>query len=403
MTNPPLAHAPPPAGAARAGWLVLGFAFRPFFLAASLAAVVLMLAWLAALRGWIGGDVAWHAHEMAFGFAAAVIAGFLLTAVPNWTGEPRLGRAALASLVALWLAGRLAAWPALASHTGALGRALDLAFLPALALAVAAPILRTRNRRNFGVPVILLALAAVHGLAHAERAPDWVARWGVVAPRASVHAIALLVVVIGGRVTPAFTRNALQGRAAVRAPDARDPVAIASAALALLLASLAAAPPALVAAAGALAAAANALRMRGWATPATRRDPLLWILHAGYAWLVAGFGLTAVAAAAPGLVAPTAALHAFSAGAIGTYVMGMMSRVALGHTGRPLALPRAMLAAYAAVLLAGAARVAIPLLAPTAMALAWQVAGALWCVAFALYACVYFPILTSPRPDGRPG
>jgi uncharacterized protein involved in response to NO len=295
------------------------------------------------------------------------------------------------------------AWPALAAQAGPLARALDLAFLPALALAIAAPILRTRNRRNYGVPLILLTLAAVHGLVHAERAPGWAAALGFVAPRASVHAIALLVVVIGGRVTPAFTRNALQGRAAVRAPDARDPAAIASAAAALGLASLAAVPPGLVASACAIAAGTNALRMLGWATHATRGDPLLWILHAGYAWLVAGFALSAVAAAAPGSVAPSAALHALSAGAIGTYVLGMISRVALGHTGRPLALPRVMGVAYAAVLLAGASRVAVPLLAPGAMALAWEIAGALWCVAFAIFAIVYFPILTSPRPDGRPG
>jgi uncharacterized protein involved in response to NO len=211
------------------------------------------------------------------------------------------------------------------------------------------------------------------------------------------------VTVIGGRVTPAFTRNALQGAAAVRAPDARDVVAIASAALALVASVLSPLPAPLVAGLCGLAAVANAVRMGGWASLATRRDPLLWILHAGYAWLVAGHALTGLSALAPGLVPPAAALHAFSVGAIGTYVLGMISRVALGHTGRPLALPRSMLLAYAAVLAAGAARVAIPLIAPTAMALAWQIAGALWCLAFALYAFVYFPILTSPRPDGRPG
>jgi uncharacterized protein involved in response to NO len=384
-------------------WRVLGFGFRPFFLAASFAAVALMLAWLAALRGWLAADVGWHAHEMIFGFAGAVIAGFLLTAVPNWTGAPRIGPVALAALVVLWLGGRFVQWPALASAAGAPGLVLDVAFVPALALAVAAPILRARSHRNYGVPLILLALAAVHALGHAERAPRFAAELGIVAPRAAVHAVVLLVVVIGGRVTPAFTRSAFGAAVAVRAAGARDALAIVSAALGLALASLASAPPALVALACALAAAANAARMAGWGSLAARRDPLLWILHAGYAWLVLGFALSAAAAAAPGWVAPTAALHAFTTGAIGTYVLGMMSRVALGHTGRALVLPRAMVPAYLAVLLAGGARVAIPLLAPSAMALGWEIAGALWCIAFGLFASTYLPILTAPRPDGRPG
>ncbi len=393
-----------PAAPATPRWRVLGFGFRPFFLLASLFAVASMLAWLAALRGAIALDVAWHAHEMTFGFAAAVIAGFLLTAVPNWTGATRLAPAPLAALVALWLAGRAARWPALAAGVGALGTALDLAFLPALALATALPILRTRNRRNYGVVAILLALSGAHALFHAGFAPPALAaRLGVIAPAATVHAIALLVVVIGGRVTPAFTANALRGAATVRAGDARDVAAIASAALALGLASSAVAPPAAVAVAAALAAVANAARMLGWATRAALRDPLLWILHAGYAWIVVGLALTALAASWPGRVPPSAALHAFGAGAIGTSILGMISRVALGHTGRALALPSAMRVAFAAISLAALARVAIPLFAPAAMALAWEAAGILWCIAFGLYAIVYFPILTAPRPDGKPG
>jgi uncharacterized protein involved in response to NO len=323
--------------------------------------------------------------------------------VPNWTGRARLGRGALAALVALWCAGRIAQWPALAELAGAAGAALDLAFLPALALAVAAPIVRARDRRNYGVPGILLVLATIHALQHAGSTARWADALGVIAPTAGVHAIVLLVIVIGGRVTPAFTRNALRGTASVRDADARDLAAIASAALALAAAALASAPPMLVGAACSLAALLNAARMRGWESRAALRDPLLWILHAGYAWVIAGLALTAAAAFAPGRVAPSAALHAFSAGAIGTYILGMTSRVALGHTGRALALPRAMCVAYAAVLAAGMARVAIPLLAPAAMALAWEIAGAAWCLAFAIYAVVYFPILTAPRPDGLPG
>jgi uncharacterized protein involved in response to NO len=400
--TPPLTQIERPASAPRGGWLVLGFGFRPFFFAAAMGAVTSMLAWLAALRGWLPADATWHAHEMTFGFATAVIAGFLLTAVPNWTGAPRIGRAGLAALVLLWAAGRICMWPPLAAWSGPAGAFLDLAFAPALALAVAVPILRTRNRRNYGVPLILLALGAAHVLADLRGAPDWAAALGIVAPRAAVHAIVLLVVVIGGRVTPAFTRNAL-ATAAVRETDARDVVAIASAALALALAALTTPPPALIASACVAAAVANAARMHGWASLATRQQPLLWILHAGYAWLVVGLALTGVSAVRPGLVTPSAALHAFTAGAIGTYVLGMMSRVALGHAGRAFALPRGMLIAYAAILLAGGVRVALAVLAPTSLALAWEIAGALWCVAFGTYVVIYFRILTSPRPDGRPG
>ena len=221
------------------------------------------------------------------------------------------------------------------------------------------------------------------------------------AARAAAFAAMAIVVIFGGRITPLFTRNALRGRATVRERGRLDDAAVACA-LALVPLALwpeARAPTAIVAGLG---AALNALRMRGWATRHTLDNPLLWVLHAGYAWAAVAMALWALAAARPDWILPSTALHAVTAGVLGTYTLGMMSRVTLGHTGRPLRAPRPMAAGYAAVLLAGAVRVAGPALAPGA---AWPLhaSGTLWTLAFVLFLVAYAPWLTAPRADGKPG
>jgi uncharacterized protein involved in response to NO len=339
---------------------------------------------------------------MLFGFAAAAIAGFLLTSVPVWTERPPLVGAHLAGLAALWLAGRIAL--ALAGTLpAALVAAIDVAFLPLLATAVAGPLLATRQRRNYGFPPLLLGLALAHACVHAEALGLHLggAQTGL---RLGVDLVALLVALIGGRITPSFTQNALR-----REGDTTPVLQRAWANRAALGAVIVYAAVDLVAprtpASGllaALAAAALAARMSGWRSLRTRRDPLVWSLHAGYAWLVVGFACIA----AGDLGAPlfwTAGVHALTAGAFGAMILAVATRVALGHTGRALVAPRGIPLAYALVSLGALLRVLGPVVAP-----AWSVhlvvcGGLVWSAAFALFLVIYIPILLRPRVDGRPG
>ncbi len=344
----------------------------------------------------------WHAHEMLFGFAAAAMAGFLLTSVPVWTERPPLVGVRLAGLAALWVAGRIGS--ALAGALpAALVAAIDVAFLPLLALVVAAPLLATRQRRNYGFPLLLAALALANALVHAEALG--ILRGGAQAGlRLGVDLIALLVAVVGGRITPSFTQNALR-----RAGDASEVVQRpwanrgALGALALYAALDLVAPRTLASGAlAALCAALLAARMSGWRSVRTRGDALVWSLHAGYAWLVVGFAC--VAAGDLGAPAPwTAGVHALTAGAFGAMILAVMTRVALGHTGRPLAAPRGIPLAYALVSLGALLRVAGHAVAPRFAVPLVVAAGLLWTAAFALFLCVYAPILLRPRVDGRPG
>jgi uncharacterized protein involved in response to NO len=339
---------------------------------------------------------------MLFGFAAAAIAGFLLTSVPVWTERPPVVGVRLAGLAALWLAGRIAlALPG--RLPAALVAALDLAFLPLLALAVAAPLVATRQRRNYGFPPLLLGLGLANALVHAEALGlgYGLAQAGL---RLGVDLIALLVAVIGGRITPSFTQNALRREGDATPVLQRVWANRAALAAVMLYAAVDLLAPR-TAASGAFAGVAAVLlaaRMSGWRTLRTRRDPLVWSLHAGHAWLVVGFACIA----AGDLGAPlfwTAGVHALTAGAFGAMILAVTTRVALGHTGRPLAAPRGIPLAYALVSLGALLRVLGPLAAP-----GWSVhfivcGGLLWSAAFALFLAVYAPILLRARVDGRSG
>jgi uncharacterized protein involved in response to NO len=379
--------------------------FRPFFLLAGLHAAVWPLVWLAVLRGGVGAPpwlppARWHAHEMLFGFATAAMAGFLLTAAPVWTSSAPITGRPLAVLAALWLAGRAAV-----AASGVLPAVvvawLDLLFLPALAIAVGRPIARARHRRSYLFIAVLSALALANLATHLDAlglAP------GAAGPalRAAVFLTALLVVVLGGRLTPAFTANALARagrptdvRATPWAERAVQPAVIA-AAFADLAAPGSAASGALALAAGTVVLA----RMRAWRTARARGDALVWSLHVGHAWVGVGFaclGLADLGDWLPG----TSGLHALTAGAFGAMILAVMTRVPLGHTGRPLAAPRGIPLAYALVSLGALARVLGPAVAPGFGAIA--LAGALWSGGFAIFVAVYAPILVGPRVDGQPG
>lgn len=367
--------------------------FRPFFLLAATLAVVQMPLWVLGLLQVLPatGGVSWHAHEMLFGFTVSVIAGFLLTAARNWTGRETANGKALAALCGVWIAGRIAVSlaPALPAWLVA---GIDLAFLPALGFFVAKPIILAKQWRQLAIIGIITALTLCNAVFHASGAMQRVA-WLV-----ALDLILTLIVIIGGRVIPMFTKNATG--AAVRSYPIVERLSIASAVL-LLIAEISQ-RASLIGVACLLAGLTQAVRLQGWSNARVWRIPILWVLHVGYAWLGVGFLLRGVAQFMPRVAEP-AAIHLLTTGAIGTLVLGMMARVALGHTGRPLSAPSSAIAGFFLVSLAAATRALVPLFAPGLASLAYAVAGSAWVIAFALYLIRYTPWLIAPRPDGRPG
>lgn len=387
-------------GRAAPPWLRIGF--RPFFLAAALYAVVALSWWLHQFRAppapqpgaWL--PMWWHAHEMLFGFTLAVVAGFLLTAVRNWTGRRTARGGALAALLALWVAGRAGmaaqAWlPAWA--TGALA----VSFPVALVFAIARPVFAVRQRNNYGIVAALALLAACDAGSHLYfGAGD--ASGGRRMLLGALHLIVLLNVVVGGRVIGMFTWAAT-GRGGARRIPAVEAAAIGgSAALALAVAS--GADARLLAALAVVAGSANLLRMRAWLAASALRVPMLLVLHAGYAWI--GIGQLLLAGSWSGLrVVESTALHALTIGVLGTMTLGMMARVSLGHTGRPIEASRATTAAFLLMLASPLARLAALLLPASAHAATVYLSGALFAAAFLVFVAVFSRILLSPRPDGR--
>ena len=385
----------------------LSYGFRPFFLFAGAYGALAVAAWFAVLhRLYTGAATAfphgalpphlWHGHEMLFGFAGAVVAGFFLTAVPSWTGREPVRGPLLGALALVWLAGRIALWSA-AVLPPALVAALDLAFVPFLAILVVRALAGGWSRRNAIFLPVFAALFAGNVLFHLDAAgfaPGLGARGLLLA----LDAVLFLLAVIGGRVVPAFTTNALRRAGEERLPVSRPPVEIAALlSVALLAVADLTAPDG--AATGAIAAAAaliHAVRLSGWRGHRTLAEPILWIIHLGYAWLVLGFALKALALLGDFLPA-TAAIHALTIGAIGSMTLGVMSRAALGHTGRELKVSPPIVAAYLLVSAAALARVAGPALLPAYEPQALAAAAILWIAAFGLFTVFYFPILTRPR------
>jgi uncharacterized protein involved in response to NO len=336
----------------------------------------------------------WHAHELVFGFAIAVITGFLLTAARNWTGLPTPTHGPLAALAALWLAGRLL----LITGPGWLAAAVDVSFLPAVALALWLPLQRSRNRNRFFVGLLLVLAGANLGfhLAHAGFLPI-----GPQAPiRFALYLVVIIVTIMAGRVIPSFTQNAIP-TARTRHNRPLDLAAIWATVLALG-AALATAPAGVTMPLCLAAAALQAARLWRWDPWCTRYRPILWILHLSYGWIPVALlllGLAAVTSSVP----PMLADHALSVGAVGGMIIGMITRTARGHSGLPLQVGSAEVAAYVLVHLAAAFRVLLPLAWPGGYAAAVAAASALWCAGFVLYVLVYAPILARPRVDGKPG
>lgn len=390
----PIAEPVPPAPATPREFALFSLGFRPFYLLAALFSAASMIAWLAVLEGmeWRGylPAHAWHQHEMVFGFAFAVMAGFLLTAGRVWTGLPTPQGASLALLVAHWAAARALLY----SGPGPAAALVDCAFPFVLAAVMARVIVASGNRRNYFAIGVLLLLGLANLGFYLELAglDAWT-------PGTSVHAALFLtvtmVVIMGGRVIPSFTANALPTAGVVVRSPRLDMATLAMTIIAFagVLAGLPEwfnAPNALV------AALLHLARQARWAPLATWRRPILWILHASHAWIPAGLVLLAMAE--QGFNPLSVALHAFGAGAIGGMIIGMITRTALGHTGAPLRARWPEVAAYLLVHVAAFARVAAGLL-PARYDELLSVAGHLWALAFIVYAIAYAPrLLLAARP-----
>ncbi|MCK5446344.1 MAG: NnrS family protein, partial [Rhodospirillaceae bacterium] len=367
--------APPPALPP----VMLQHGFRPFFLLAGLYAAALVPLWLGAyLSGVV--NFAWpagllHGHEMVFGFATAAFSGFLLTAVPNWEGSKPCNGNRLAVLVGLWIAGRIAIWSAL-WLPGWLVAIVDISYLPALAIIGIPELIKSPSKRNKVFLALLTGLTIANALVHMKALGF---NPGASGNRIGLDLLIVMIAIIGGRVVPTFTQGALRSAGVVvRAPSKLDALAIA-AVIALVVADAAAwlYPGGLnvVAIIALIAGVLNALRMRGWGTLKTLAQPIVWILHLGFAWLA--FGLM-VRSAYELLGLGTAALHGMAAGAIGTMTLAIMSRAALGHSGRALVTPRPVVLAYVLVSIAALSRLAQPLMGTPALIMA----AAAWTAAF---------------------
>ena len=398
-------HTPIPRYRRQSGPAILDQGFRPFFLFAALYAAIAMSGWLhmllaGGLPPTLFGPIGWHAHEMLYGFVMAVVAGFLLTAIPNWTGRMPLQGLPLAGLVCLWLAGRVAV--SFSAYIGALPAALvDLAFPLVFVAIVLREIVSGRNWRNLPMVAALLALTLGNALMHLEAA-GWTSlsgRFGGAGARLGLGVMVMLISLIGGRIVPSFTRNWLVKRGSAALPagfGTVDRLALGATGLAALVFVLAPAS-AMLAVLAALAALLQLVRLSRWQGWRTGAEPLVLVLHAAYLWLPLGFALLAGSVVWPALLPSAAAIHAFAAGAIGTMTVAVMTRATLGHTGRALMADRATCLIYAALFIAAFSRIAASLW-PAFMLRFFEVSGVFWTAAFLGFAIVYGRYLIRPRP-----
>jgi uncharacterized protein involved in response to NO len=397
MTLPIASPTPAPPAPHGMPWLRL--AFRPFYLGAALLAALIVPLWVAVFLGAVSWQptpptLLWHAHEMLFGFAIAVIVGFLMTAGKTWTGLATPRGPTLGALFLLWLSARVASLLA----PPLVFAVLDLALLPAVGLIFLRLLIKSRNWRNVPLALILLLLGLVNLSFHLSAN-------GVIDldPMRTLHAALGFVVIIecvmAGRVVPFFTTSALPNVKIATLPWL-DRTALAATAVGMLL-WVTGWHSGLAAAALALAFALNLIRQLRWHPLATRGRPILWILHAAHLWLILGLGLLALAQL--GLVTNSLGVHALGVGATGGLILGMMTRTARGHTGRPLTADAPEIAVYALIMIAALLRVVLPLLAPSFYVSGLMASAAAWSSAFLIYLWQYAPWLVSARSDGKDG
>ncbi|UPH70317.1 NnrS family protein [Abyssibius alkaniclasticus] len=384
------------------GPTILSFGFRPFFLLGAIWAALAMVIWVFMLAGanvlpTAFDSVSWHAHEFLFGYLGAVLAGFLLTAVPNWTGRLPIVGWPLAGLVGLWVAGRVAvAISALVPWWAVM--AVDTGFLLVLALVLGREIIAGRNWRNLVVLLLVLGMALANALYHLDAAGGGFAAGGI-GLRIGLGAAVFLIALIGGRIVPSFTRNWLAQRRSpvLPVPFNRADRAVLALTLVSLLVWIIWPAANLTAVFGALAALAHFWRMSRWAGYHTGAEALVWVLHAGYAFIPLGFLSISMGALLPGMAA--AAEHVWMAGGIGLMTLAVMTRASLGHAGKPLHASRPVTVLYLALIVSVLARFAAGGLPEQAWLL--HVAAGAWIAAFAGFAVLYWPILTRPKTAQR--
>lgn len=372
--------------------------FRPFYLLAAAFAAVSIPLWLASYYGKMPGlahvTLNWHMHEMVFGFAIAVIIGFVFTAARNWTGLWTPRRGYLAMLAGVWLAGRIAM---LCAPAG-IAAVIDLAFLPLAAWPIYRVLQRSGNMRNMFLVGLLGLLTIVNILFHLA-ALGWITISTILVIQSAILIVVMIESVIGGRVIPGFTANTVPGTKTIVNPK-RDRITIALTALASL-AWIFTFPPRLIAALAIAAACSQLLRLGGWKPQVTLRHPLLWILHLSYAWIPLGFILIALAALQ--VVPPNSAFHVLVIGSMAGLMIGMMTRTTLGHTGRKLKAGGNEMVMYVLIQVAVVARFCAAL-----NITGWRdgelvVAAASWSAAFVFFLIIYGPYLFRPRLDGKEG
>ncbi|MGR5148526.1 NnrS family protein [Photobacterium alginatilyticum] len=386
---------------------VFRLAFRPFFLGASAFSVISMLLWALFWSGTVdlsalmyGNPLWWHSHEMLFGFSGAVIIGFLLTAVQNWTGNPGVRGWKLASIFMLWLLARIGLLVGMPSTAIMI---LDLLWMPLAAYFLAKPIVIRKQWNNlFFAPLILLLTylnARFHMLALGVGEADLRS-----VSFMSLIVISVIVLVVGGRVIPFFTWRGTNTEQISRVKWIELVALIPSW---LLLANVLLPVPAtlseftlplLLAATGLF----NLVRFVRWRSFSTLKTPLLWLLHFAYLFMILGMLLLAVHFQT-GDISYSVALHFITVGGIGCMILAMIARVSLGHTGRSLQINRVMVAAFVTLMASALIRTVVVMLFPTLMLDGYILSAVLWAIAFAIFTVVYYPILTKPRLDGRPG
>ncbi len=385
------------------GPILLQYSFRPFFMFAGMWAALAIPLWLATFAGFpIIPDsidpVIWHQHEMLFGFAAAAITGFILTAIPNWTGRLPVSGWRLGVLVGLWVLGRAAML--LSGFIGPIATAIfDLAFLTLLSSMIGRELVSGKNWRNLPVLALITLFTAGNFMVHSET--TGIAELATEGIRLSIFVLAVLVALIGGRIVPSFTRNWLKrkGETSLPAPiDNLDKAALAAIVLVLIFQAIW--PDNQVTAAIALLAGVlHAVRLARWKALLVLSEPLMWVLHLGYAWIVVGLFLIGLAGFVEN-IPESAAFHALTTGGFGTMIVAVMTRASLGHTGRDLTANTGTTVVFILIAVAALSRVVAPFLDDAQMLGLW-ISGSAWTAAFVLYSIVYWPVFTQPRVQQR--
>ncbi len=378
---------------------ILQHSFRPFFMAAGIWATLAVPFWLMNYVGVLafpaGFDgLLWHRHEMLFGFAGAAIAGFILTAIPNWTGRLPVSGWRLGLLVSFWLAGRLA-FLAAASIGPIATAVLDLSFLTMLAAMIARELISGGNWRNLPVLVLISSFALGNWLVHFES--TGIAETAELGIRLATFVLAVLVAVIGGRIVPSFTRNWLvrSGAAVLPEPMGRfDTIALA-ALIVFVVAQVFVPDRQLTSYLALFAGGLHGFRLVRWKGWAVIGEPLMWVLHLGYAWLAVALILIGLAGLTD-FVPATAAIHALTAGAFGTMILAVMTRASLGHTGRKLTATPGTTVIFILITIAAISRVGAPFLNDHVVPAIW-ISGIAWTAAYGLFSVLYFPVFTQPR------